>query len=442
MMNPLQAARTMRPVALARLPAAQLDRERRACSALIERDGLKGVTSNPSIFEKAIGESDEYDDAIKAVLRPRATTTSSEIYEHLAIADIRAAADVLRPSTTRRRAATAMSAWKSRPISPTTPRRRSPRRGGCGGRSDRPNLMVKVPATPAGMPAIRQLIGERDQHQHHAAVLGGRLRAGGRGLSRRPGGPQARGRRRLEHRQCRQLLRQPHRHGSRQADRRASATRQRGGWPARQGRRSPTPSSPTSAIKAMFSGPRWEALAAAGAAAAAALGLHQHQEPGLQRRALCRGPDRPDTVNTMPPATMDAFRDHGRCAPSHRAGRRGRARERWPHWSGTASRSNEVTDQLVEDGVRQFADAFDKLLGAVAQAAPHAVRRGERTSLEIRPGLAELDDRVRRGAGALAQGGPHPAALGGRHIAVDRPTRTIGSAGWTSSSRNCAISRR
>ena len=63
---------------------------------LIERDGLKGVTSNPSIFEKAIGESDEYAEALKQ-FQTGTDHSISEIYEHLAIADIRGAADVLRP---------------------------------------------------------------------------------------------------------------------------------------------------------------------------------------------------------------------------------------------------------------------------------------------------------------------------------------------------------
>ena len=63
---------------------------------LVERDGLKGVTSNPSIFEKAIGETDEYADALKK-FQSLADHSISAIYEHLAIADIRAAADVLRP---------------------------------------------------------------------------------------------------------------------------------------------------------------------------------------------------------------------------------------------------------------------------------------------------------------------------------------------------------
>jgi transaldolase/glucose-6-phosphate isomerase len=64
---------------------------------LIDRDGLKGVTSNPSIFEKAIGETDEYADALKA-FQAEADHGVSAIYEQLAIADIRAAADLLRPA--------------------------------------------------------------------------------------------------------------------------------------------------------------------------------------------------------------------------------------------------------------------------------------------------------------------------------------------------------
>src|ERR1700692_3590357 len=63
---------------------------------LIERDGLKGVTSNPSIFEKAIGESEKSADALKQ-FQAETDHSVSEIYEHLAIDDIRGAADVLRP---------------------------------------------------------------------------------------------------------------------------------------------------------------------------------------------------------------------------------------------------------------------------------------------------------------------------------------------------------
>ena len=66
---------------------------------LIERDGLKGITSNPSIFEKAIGETEEYTDALKQ-FQAKADHGVSEIYEHLAIADIRGAAELM-PSLSR-----------------------------------------------------------------------------------------------------------------------------------------------------------------------------------------------------------------------------------------------------------------------------------------------------------------------------------------------------
>src|ERR1051326_3594248 len=70
--------------------------EKGALLTLVERDGLKGVTTNPSIFEKAIGETDEYANALKQ-FQAQADHGISAIYDHLAIADIRAAADVLRP---------------------------------------------------------------------------------------------------------------------------------------------------------------------------------------------------------------------------------------------------------------------------------------------------------------------------------------------------------
>lgn len=125
---------------------------------MIEREGIKGVTSNPSIFEKAIGESDEYKEALQR-FQALADHGIPKIYEHLAIADIRAAAAVLRPvydetknrdgyislecspylaNDTEATVGEALRLWKA---------------------IERPNLMVKVPATPAGIPAIRQLIG-------------------------------------------------------------------------------------------------------------------------------------------------------------------------------------------------------------------------------------------------------------------------------------------
>src|SRR5437588_5109172 len=126
---------------------------------LIEEDGLRGVTSNPSIFEKAIAGSSDYDDALQALAR-EGDLDASALYERLAIADIQAAADVLRPvyEQTRRRdgyVSLEVSPYLARDTEGTLAEARR-----LWSTVGRPNVMFKVPATPEGVPAIRQLISE------------------------------------------------------------------------------------------------------------------------------------------------------------------------------------------------------------------------------------------------------------------------------------------
>ena len=126
---------------------------------LVEQDGVRGVTSNPSIFEKAIDGS--MNTTRRSGIRSgKATRRVERLYEGLAVEDIQHAADVLRPVYEETGGATGMSAWRSRPDLATTPPAPSPRRSGCGSEVDRQNLMIKVPATPGGLPAIRQLIAK------------------------------------------------------------------------------------------------------------------------------------------------------------------------------------------------------------------------------------------------------------------------------------------
>jgi len=127
---------------------------------MIEEDGITGITSNPTIFEKAIAQSDQYDDAIQQLLQAYPEIDSATLFEKLEVEDIRMAADVLRPVydhtggndgfvsievnphlaySTSRSIAEARRLWKE---------------------VDRPNLMVKIPATGEGMSAIEQLISE------------------------------------------------------------------------------------------------------------------------------------------------------------------------------------------------------------------------------------------------------------------------------------------
>src|SRR5580704_10300248 len=126
---------------------------------LIEQDGVSGVTSNPAIFEKAMVESDEYDAQIESVIASGYAPVTT-IYEELATADIRAAADLLRRTYD---AFDGRDGFVSLEVSPylafdTDGTIQEARR--LWHTVGRENLMVKVPATPAGIPAIRQLISE------------------------------------------------------------------------------------------------------------------------------------------------------------------------------------------------------------------------------------------------------------------------------------------
>jgi transaldolase / glucose-6-phosphate isomerase len=125
---------------------------------LVEEDGVRGVTSNPTIFEKAITGSTDYDQAIQTLLTLDSNTPVEKIYEALAIEDIQMAADVLRPVYD---STDGGDGFVSLEVSPHLAHDTAGTIGEAKrlhAAVDRPNLMIKVPATPAGIPAIEQLI--------------------------------------------------------------------------------------------------------------------------------------------------------------------------------------------------------------------------------------------------------------------------------------------
>jgi transaldolase/glucose-6-phosphate isomerase len=126
---------------------------------LIEQDGVTGVTSNPSIFEKAIGHGGDYDEAISALVRQGAPS-DTEIYEHLAITDIQTAADALRPVFERLDGADGFASIEVSPLLADSTQRTVDEARRLWAEVDRPNLMVKVPGTAAGVPAVRALTAE------------------------------------------------------------------------------------------------------------------------------------------------------------------------------------------------------------------------------------------------------------------------------------------
>ncbi len=185
---------------------------------LIETDGVKGVTSNPSIFEKAIGSSDEYDGPIGQALKS-GDRPVAELFEHLAIEDIQHAADVLRPVYDRLEGHDGFVSLEVSPYLAMDTKATIAEAERLWKHVDRKNLMVKVPATPEGLPAIQHLIGEGISINVTLLFSQKVYVAGRRGLSRRPGKIPRRRRRPLPCRQRRQLLRQPHRQRGRQAAR-------------------------------------------------------------------------------------------------------------------------------------------------------------------------------------------------------------------------------
>src|SRR5262245_1726090 len=127
--------------------------------SMINGDGILGITSNPAIFEKALAGSADYDPAMKALVT-KGVKDAQQLFEQLAIQDIQLAADVLHPTYL---GTSALDGYVSLEVSPylandTEATVAEARR--LWAEVGRSNVMIKVPATPEGIPAIRTLIGE------------------------------------------------------------------------------------------------------------------------------------------------------------------------------------------------------------------------------------------------------------------------------------------
>ncbi len=365
--------------------------ERGGLKTLIERDGIKGVTSNPSIFEKAIGESDEYVDAIRQ-FEAESDHGPSDIYEHLAIADIRAAADVLQPV---HEATQGRDGYISLECSPYLANDTDATIGEAirlWHAVSRPNLMVKVPATPAGIPAIRQLIGRGINvnitllfsiavyEKVVEAYLSGleELKGSGGDISRIASVASF-----FVSRIDTAVDKRVDTLGDKQA-----VARLRGKVAIANAKIA------YARYKALFAGPRWAALAAAGAQTQRLLWASTStKNPSFKDTAYVEALIGRDTVDTIPPATMDAFRDHGLIKPDSVEEDLTGARAILAELAQQRISLDEVTDELTRDGVQQFADAFDKLFAAIARRQ-RAPAEGVCADFEIKLGAPEMESAV------------------------------------------------
>src|ERR1039458_1834653 len=126
---------------------------------MIEKDGLRGMTSNPSIFEKAIGESSLYDDMLKS-LASRPDLSATARYEQIAIRDIQGAADLLRPVYESSKFRDGYVSLEVSPLLALKTQETIDEARRLWKVVNRENVMIKVPGTAEGLPAIRRLIGE------------------------------------------------------------------------------------------------------------------------------------------------------------------------------------------------------------------------------------------------------------------------------------------
>ncbi|MDD1529725.1 transaldolase [Bradyrhizobium sp. WBOS7] len=337
---------------------------------LIDTDGVKGVTSNPSIFEKAIGSSDEYDAPIGKALK-RGDRTVADLFETVAVEDIQNAADVLRPVYDRLKGG---DGYVSLEVSPylamdtsgtVAEARRLWKDVG------RKNLMVKVPATPEGLPAIETLIGDGISinitllfsravylQVAEAYIAGLEKYVAGGGDPAHVASVASFFVSRIDSVVDKQL-----------DDKIARAND-----PSEKERLAVLKGKVAIAnakvayqdYKRLFAGPRWDKLAAKGAKPQrmlwASTGTKNKDYSDVLYVEELIGPD---TINTVPPATLDAFRDHGKPRDSLEENVDD-ARRVLEELERSGISLDAITEELVKDGVKLFADAADKLYGAVA----------------------------------------------------------------------------
>ncbi len=332
--------------------------------------GIRGVTSNPTIFEKAIAGSSDYDEQLKELVKRGSST--SEIYEALVVEDIRKAADLMRPVYEE---SNRVDGYVSLEVSPKLAH--NTRDTIAEARRlhevlDRPNVMIKVPATAEGVPVIEELIAEGISVNvtllfslsHYEAVAEAYLR----GLERRveAGGELA------------EIASVASFFVSR-VEGKVDAALEESGHSDLQGKTAVANTKLAyKRFREIFSGKRWENLEIRGAQVQrplwASTGVKNPAYPDTMYVDELIGPD---TVNTLPPETLDAVLDHGTAARTVDQG----VESAEAQIDELAKRGIDlagITAALQEEGVEKFADSFTSLMDSIEEKRD-ALQQEERT---------------------------------------------------------------
>src|SRR5580704_12064925 len=366
---------------------------------LIDTDGVKGITSNPSIFEKAIGSSDEYDGAIGKALKG-GDRPVADLFEHLAVEDIQHAADVLRPVYDHLKGEDGFVSLEVSPYLAMDTKGTIAEAERLWKEVHRRNLMVKVPATPEGLPAIEHLIGEgisinitllfsRDVYVEvaEAYLAGLENHVAGGGDPSHVASVASFFVSRIDSAVDKQL-------DERIA--RANDPSEKERLAALKGKIAVANAKLAyQEYKHLFSGARWEKLKAKGAKPQrllrASTGTKNKDYSDVLYVEELIGPN---TVNTVPPATLDAFRDHGTPRDSLEENV-GEARHVLAELEKSGISLDAITTELVKDGVKLFADAADKLYGAVAHKRASVLGHGiDHQELALGDGISKAVEKA------------------------------------------------
>jgi transaldolase len=339
---------------------------------LIVDDGISGVTSNPSIFEKAMGHSDIYDDALRAAAEEG--LDARDIFLRLAIADIRDGADVLRPSWDRTGGADGHISFELLPELADQVEASVAAAKHFVAEIDRANVLIKVPGTAAGVEAFRELTAqgisinvtllfavERYEEIAEAYVAGLEQRAAA-------GEPI-------------DAIASVASFFVSRVDGKVDAALEQAGRSDLQGKAAVANARVAyESFQRIFSGPRWEALAAKGARPQRPLWASTStKNPAYPDTLYVDELIGPDTVNTMPDATIDAARDHA--SPKRTIDRdvAGAHRLLGQVRAAGVDIDRICAVELVEEGVASFAKAFDDLLQTIGQKSAALATAGAST---------------------------------------------------------------
>jgi transaldolase / glucose-6-phosphate isomerase len=335
---------------------------------LVQEDGIRGVTSNPSIFEKAIAGSTDYEAALQRDEK-RKDETASVIYEHLAVEDIQQAADILLPIYKESDGRDGYVSMEVSPYLAHDTQATIAEATRLWSRVHRDNLMIKVPATVEGIPAVRQLISQGVNvnvtllfsravcRQVAEAYMDGleTFTAHGGDVTRIASvasmfvsrldvlvdpmlEARAESKPPVERTQLRSLIGKV-----------AIANAKLAYQDAKELRRSA----------------RWQALVTRGARVQRLLWASTStKDPRFRDVLYVESLIGPDTVDTIPPATLDAFRDHGQPG-SHLEENVDDAREVLAKLARAGISIDDLTARLLDDGVAEFSAAFDTLLASI-----------------------------------------------------------------------------